>query len=447
MSSTSAPRGSETSRRPPRLARAFLILGCFLIGVGAVNVLATEWSLVTGEGLDFDLNFVAAHRLVDGAPLYDRPASRAEAIRLVGPEMASTNREPFYSFIGPPTTALVYAPFVGLDAGDAIDVWRVLSALLMVGAIALAAGALPRGSRLPAASIGVGALLLSSPVARSIGNGQVDGIVMVGIALGFWAAARERWGLAGVGLGAAAVLKISPVLLVVYLVARGKIRAGVAAAATAAGLVVAAGLFGRPGEIFTWARDVVPDVARASTNVENVSVPAWFARMLSTSNDLLSHTPILQQWRALGVGAAVALLAGVWWRRRADAVVPLELAVVVLVALLAGPLTWDHYASWAVLAIVVLADASRWSQWSVRQRWVAGITGAVGLLLLRVGTQYVSPERVASHPLWKVASGAKTCGLLVILGLALWALLSAPSSPPSGSVDAAPTEPERVGRP
>jgi hypothetical protein len=444
MSSTSTPRESETRRRPPRLARAFTILGCALIGLGVVNVVATQWSLVTGEGLDFDLNFVAAHRLVDGEALYDRHASRADAMRLVGPEMASSYHETFYSFIGPPTTALVYAPFVGLDAGAAIDLWRVMSALLMVGAVALAAGALPPGSRLPAGLIGVGALLLSSPVARSIGNGQVDAIVMVGIALGLWAAARDRWGLAGVGLGVAAVLKISPILLIVYLVARGKIRAGVAAVATAVAMVVVAACFGRPGELFTWARDVAPAISRASSNVENVSVPAWFARMVSTGNDLLANDSILQQWRALGVIAAVALLAGVWWRRRADAVVPLELAIVVLVALLAGPLTWDHYASWAVLAIVVLADVSRWSQWSARQRWVAGTAGALGVGLLRVGTQYVSPERVASEPVLKIASGAKTCGLLVLLGLALWALLGAPSPGRSDDRRVTPSESERV---
>jgi hypothetical protein len=444
MSSTSTPQESGTGRRPPSLARAFTILGCVLIGLGVVNVVATQWSLVTGEGLDFDLNFVAAHRLVDGAALYDRHASRAEAIRLVGPETESSNQETFYSFIGPPATALVYAPFVGLDAGVAIDVWRVMSALLMVGAVALAAGALPPGSRLPAGLIGVGALLLSSPVARSIGNGQVDGIVMVGIALGLWAAARGRWGLAGVGLGVAAVLKISPVLLVVYLVARGKIRAGVTAAATMAGMVAAAACFGRPGELFTWARDVAPAISRASSNVENVSVPGWLARMVSTGNDLLANEPILQQWRALGLVAGAALLAGVWWRRRADAVVPLELAVVVLVALLAGPLTWDHYASWAVLPVVVLADASRWSQWSLRQRGVAGAAGALGLGLLRVGTQYVAPERVANHPVLKIASGAKTCGLLVLLGLALWALLGGPSPCPSSGPHVTPSEPARV---
>jgi hypothetical protein len=247
-----------------------------------------------------------------------------------------------------------------------------------------------------------------------------------------------------VALGVAAVLKISPVLLIVYLVARGKVRAGVAAAATAVVMVVAAAVFGRPGELFTWARDVLPDISRASSNVENVSVPAWLARMVSTGHDLLANTPILPQWRALGVIAAAALLAGLWWRRRADAVVPLELAIVVLVALLAGPLTWDHYASWAVPAIVVLADASRWSQWSARQRWVAGAAGALGLGLLRVGTQYVSPERVASHPVLKIASGAKTCGLLVLLGLALWALLGAPSSSSSSDRRVAPSEPERV---
>ena len=41
---------------------------------------------------------------------------------------------------------------------------------------------------------------------------------------------------------------------------------------------------------------------------------------------------------------------------------PLELGVLILVILVAGPLTWDHYYVWALLPLVLVLDLERWQE-------------------------------------------------------------------------------------
>jgi hypothetical protein len=57
----------------------------------------------------------------------------------------------------------------------------------------------------------------------------------------------------------------------------------------------------------------------------------------------------------LSLGIAALGVAGLAWRRRGQPMTALECGAVTIVALLAGPITWDHYASWAILVLVPLA--------------------------------------------------------------------------------------------
>src|SRR5262249_13220760 len=163
----------------------------------------------------FDLNWVAAQRLVDGEPLYDRPASRAEGLRLVGPEMLDTNTGPFSSYIGLPSTALAYAPFTPFDVDTAADLFRIVDVLAILAAIGIVVMTFSTASRLPASLITLGAAMVSISVNKSIWLGQVDGFLMLGLAVAMYGVARGRWGLVGVGVAVATLLKFSPVLLLV----------------------------------------------------------------------------------------------------------------------------------------------------------------------------------------------------------------------------------------
>ena len=182
-------------RHPARLTdvrRLFIFVGALLVAAGIANVVIFDWAseATAGKPYDFDLNWVAAQRLVDREPLYDRAASKAEGLRLVGPEMNDTNFGPFSSFIGLPSTALLYAPFTAFDAPTAADLFRLVDVFAILAALGIAVLALPSPSRLPASLIAFGVMLLSTSVNKSIWLGQVDGFLMLGLAVAFFGVAR-----------------------------------------------------------------------------------------------------------------------------------------------------------------------------------------------------------------------------------------------------------------
>ena len=74
----------------------------------------------------------------------------------------------------------------------------------------------------PAALFALAALFFGFPLVKGLSLGQNNGLVMLALAVGLFGAVRGRWALAGVGLGVATTLKVSPGLLVIYLLLRGK---------------------------------------------------------------------------------------------------------------------------------------------------------------------------------------------------------------------------------
>src|SRR5205814_3165050 len=86
----------------------------------------------------------------------------------------------------------------------------------------------------------------------------------------------------------------------------------------------------------------------------------WLARILGSGNDIATFAQPLGAWRWIALPVAVLGLVGVLALRRHRPFEPLELGAVILVALAAGPVSWDHYPSWAVVTVVLLADPRWW---------------------------------------------------------------------------------------
>jgi len=403
--------------------RIFIVIGMLAILVGVANVVVNDWTseATAGDPYDFGLNWVAAQRLVDSEPLYDRAASLADGLRLVGPSMLDTNHNPFSSFIGLPTTALLYAPFTVFDYETAGKLFRLTAVLAMFAAIGVATLALPSASRLPAGLIGVGAALVSTPFIESIFLGQVDGFLMLGLALAFVGVAHDRWGLVGFGIGIAALLKISPAILLVYLALRHKWRAVWFGIGTVAVLLVVAAAVGRFGDLFDWLDHVMAGVGDGARNTDNQAIPAALARLWG-GDDLKTQLP-LGSWRILSYVIVAAGVAGLWWIRRHKPIEPLELGVLVLVALLAGPLSWDHYTVWSILVVVLIVDPRRWAGRRWAEIGVLAVALAGAMALMRIFTIMPEPREVADQPLLRLTSSAKTAALLLLLAVALRLLL------------------------
>ena len=230
---------------PARSSRALVWIAAALMALAGAGVLAARTTTITrARPFDFDLNWVAAQRLVDGEPLYDRHDSRAEAIEQFGPLMRLSTHGPYTSYIGAPAVALVHAPFTWLEHDDAIDSFRGLALLGMLGAMAISTLALPRRARGPAGLAAAGALMMSWPLTSTLSIGQANERVMLCVALAVAAAARERWPVVGIVLGCAAILKVTPALIVVYLVVRGRKQVLGYALGAAAGVSVVAAAIG-----------------------------------------------------------------------------------------------------------------------------------------------------------------------------------------------------------
>ena len=424
------------------MRRLFVLLGVLFVLTGAVNFATSSWDLVRDQPpVDFELNWVAAHRLVHREPLYDRAASKQDGLDLIGQEFEFSNGGTYASFIGTPATALLYAPFVPFDHDRAADLYRAGQIALMLAAIVITVFALPPRSRLPGLLAGLGLFLWIYPVAESISLGQVDGFIMLALAIAIWASVRDRWRLVGAALGIAALLKISPGLLLIYLVLRGRRTVILPAIVSAGALLGLATVVGRPGDTWTWATDVLPEVSKGGLLINNQSIPAWVARLFGHNLSWLSLDTDLGAWRFIAFIVMVVGVAAVFLVRRGKPYVPLELGAVILVALLAGPVTWDHYPTWAILTLILMVDLQWWEQRRAVETAVLGVVllGATGLM--RKWTQYPTPEIVASDWTRRIESGTKTIAMLAYLAVVLWLMARPPDgrAPEEGSETSART--------
>ncbi len=350
------------SRGIASTGRLLIVLaGVVFLALGILDFSGAHRSQIASSSwpLDFDINIVAAQRLVDRQPIYDRDASRADGIAAIGPQMKRTSHGPYSSYIGSPPIALTHVPFLAFDHDTGAKLFRFASLIEMLAALVLAAWALSPPARLPALLFGAGALFWGFPVIKSIALGQSNGLVMLGLALGVWGIARERWAVAGIGLGLATVLKVSPVLLVVYLLIRGRRKPVWWAAGTAAVITAMAALVGRPADLLVWLRDVTPEVSKGTMRAYNQSIVGALSR-LSTGAIDLSTARSPGAWYLLAYVLWAAALFGLWRLRRGKPLDLLEFGILILVAVAAGPLSWDHYSTWALVAVVLMADFTRW---------------------------------------------------------------------------------------
>jgi hypothetical protein len=344
--------------------------------------------------------------------------------------------ETFSGFVGAPIVGGIHVPFTWFGHREAIGVFRVVDLVCIVAAVLIVVCTLPRPSRVIGSLVAVGALTLSYPLITTLEFGQFHGLVMLGLAAGIWGVANDRLSVTGIGLGLAATLKLSPIILIVYLCFRGRRRVVVPAAVTAAALAGIAMLLGRPSAGFEWLVNVVPKLSGGTRAMRNQSLPALLDRVSTGSDDLLTKSQ-LGGLRVLGPLLAVALGFALWRLCRARCEVePLELGGVIVVLLLAGPLSWDHYYVWAVIPIVLACNVDRWAAVSPALRTTGVMLLGVALLALSLPVPELQPAVIRAD--WGLrASGSPypiaALLLLVVIGILLSGNPGRASSPRAGA--------------
>jgi len=341
-------------------------------------------------------------------------------------------------FTYPPFAALALLPVAALPWLLARAVWYLvlLACLLWLVHSALRLVAGPRWEREPwiwqrRVLLCTAVVLWFEPIRMNFYFGQVN-LVLAAVLLACLVHVRPA--LAGLGVGLAAGVKLTPAVSGLYfLVTRRWAAAGWSVAAFAATVLL--GWLVTPGESRRFWLELLPDAGRVGPigSVMNQSLRGALSRTLGY--DTGNSTPWL-----IAVLAAL-VLAGFALRTAVRASDPLAAIVVVeMLGLLVSPISWTHHWVWLVPALVWLCYSRAWAHPLARiaaAAWaVVAASFVISFLLRAQPTIWVIPR-----PWYLSALGwvYPVCAVLTLLAVAC-AVPSRPTAP----VPAEPRELERV---
>jgi alpha-1,2-mannosyltransferase len=272
--------------------------------------------------VDLDVYRLAGRVLLDGGNFYQLP----------GP----------LPFLYPPFAALLAVPLAVLPAALVQISWTIAGALMIV---ALLHRWGQTGWRLSLWSTAM--VFAVVPVSQTLAFGQLGIVLVALVALDLAPGPRVLRGRRllpeGVLTGVAAVLKLTPMIFVLYLLAVRRWRAALTATITAGVLTVLAAIILPRQSLDFWGRLARGDTGLGHSLIyyTNQSVYADFVRVFT-----LAPTGVV-----LGLLASAAVVAlGVWaaavWHRAGE----VRFAVVLcgVASLLASPVSWLHHFVWVV---------------------------------------------------------------------------------------------------
>ncbi len=258
-----------------------------------------------------------------------------------------------YGFTYPPFAGLVMVPMAHLPfpailvvAGVATVVTTVVVTWWLIAPMVRREG-WPAGYALFVAAC---LALIFEPVRETFGFGQVNTLLLTLVAADvlFGLSRGRRW--AGVGIGLATAIKLTPGVFIVYLLVTRRWRAAATASGTAAAAtLLAAALFPEASREFWTA--ALWDTARVG-NLEYLSNQSLRGLLARGPFDAIE--PVL--W-VICVLAAVGLWA---WRARAAAAAGDEVGALALTGILScliSPVAWVHHCVWLLPAIIRCVDA------------------------------------------------------------------------------------------
>lgn len=292
-----------------------------------------------------------------------------------------------YGFTYPPFAALVMLPLAYMSWAVAVVVAATVSVLAT--ALVLWWLVTPMARRQGWSQWYVFGLLGSlvvafEPLRETIAFGQINMLLVLLVVADFrWLVARDsRW--AGVGIGLAAAIKLTPGIFIIYLLVSRHWRMSITAIGTVvAATVLAAAIAPSASEEF-WTR-ALWDTGRVGdlSYVPNQSLHGFLARLDPAHPDRLLGLALVLV--ALGIWASrvrtlpTSAPAGTAPRVRAEMT---GLALTGVVGCLISPITWVHHLVWLLPALIALVDNGfEAPPRSVRRRLLLGFAAITYALL------------------------------------------------------------------
>ncbi len=370
---------------------------------------------------DLRVNYIGALALREGLNPYDN----AVALQVAGREAIPYVGTRLWAMVtNPPTAMLYFMPYSAMPLAAARLAFLAVNHLALLATAALT-WRLVRPALPPSVWLGLvlGVAALLDPFLLAFRLGQVD--LVIGLALAA-AAYRLRNGddaWAGAWIGIAAMLKIAPGLLALYLLWRGrwKALAGLVVTLVAVALL-SLGLAGVDAWRF-YLTDRLPDLLAGSALFNNLSLPGLILRVFMGPElaqgflDLQPDIPLARLLTVIGVLATIVVAAKALGRSaRTGQAYVLEFSLAVVAALIISGVTWPHYLAW-LLPLIGLSLAFGWPTGA--SRWTAVLCGA-GLALASLPLDAYGGLLGSIFDISMTALSVRSLGLLMLfLGLLL----------------------------
>ena len=338
---------------------------------------------------------------MDGSPLADLDVYRYGGQCVLDAVTPYLHSDPIhgYPFTYPPFAAVLMVPLALLPGAVAGALWTGLSVACLGAAIAFVRRTYGHRDNVWIVIAGaIGALALE-PVWQNFWFGQINLILMLAILVDVVRPDRRT---AGVLIGIAAGIKLTPLVFVVLLVLLGRRAAASRATLTFAATLLVGWVAVPGGSVYWGERLLDPTRVGPPSLAHNQSISGALTR-------LLDGPPPTWLWLAVAgpIALATVWVAAAWWRR-GDRVLGAGLGA--LAMLIASPVSWSHHWVWSVPIALALWERSRvatvlwaavfvarpmlWLPWSEKREyawpWYDHVPGNAYLLAALVLTAWLA---------------------------------------------------------
>ncbi|TYK43795.1 glycosyltransferase 87 family protein [Actinomadura decatromicini] len=289
----------------------------------AIEVLGVVVFSLAYDSLDFRIYWLGGHVVMDDARLYEEQIAA-------------------HWYTNTPFMAALFTPMAAIPLTVARLLWQLGSLAAFVWACALTVRLSGRSAPLKAV---VAAGLLLAPVWHSFFQGQVNLLLLALVLADMHRVAQGR--SAGIGIGIATAIKLTPAIFVVLLLVTRRTRDAFTATGTFAVCTLLAYAIAPDASRLYWLHTFYDTSRVGVTYISNQSPNG-------TLNRILRGTAEVGDWYAaipLTIGI-VGLALAVVWVKRGDWLT--ATAITGVTGLLVSPISWAHHWVWILPALAVL---------------------------------------------------------------------------------------------
>jgi alpha-1,2-mannosyltransferase len=267
----------------------------------------------------------------------------------------------------PPASVLMALPLARLNYSNAVLAWNMISLAAFLASLVIVATAL----RVPTTFclLALASLTSCHPLYGDLLKGQLT-LILVLLVAAIWALERSGWSsTAGLLLGIAAGIKLFPAYLIVYYLARGRIRPLMAAALSFLVLNLVTAFVLGMDTYYDYISVVLPHQSKFRSFGYNLSIAGFWSKLFDPVGEGGCMTPLwpspaLARWGTLLSDLVITVIIATFAHRaRTFAQRDLAFATVVTAMLLVSPVTWDFSLPLLLVPISVIASCAGKSRW------------------------------------------------------------------------------------